>query len=96
MRNSIAKANGTIACLRRNTISRELSVMLGLYKSLIKPRIEYCSQVWVPMARHGIWSLILELESVQRSFTRMIDGVGLMPHDLQRATGEVPIVVIQF
>ena len=64
VRNSIAKANGTIAWLTRSMISREPSVMLGLYKSLIKPHIEYCSQAWAPMARHGNWSLILELEGV--------------------------------
>ena len=32
------------------------------------------------MARHGNWSLILELEGVQRSFTRMVDGVGVMTY----------------
>ena len=32
------------------------------------------------MARHGNWSLILELEGVQRSFTRMIDGVRLLTY----------------
>ena len=32
------------------------------------------------MASHGKWSLILELEGVQRSSTRMIDGVGLMTY----------------
>ena len=37
-------------------------------------------QAWAPMARHGNWSLILELEGVQRSFTRMIDGVGLLTY----------------
>ena len=80
VRNSIAKANRTIAWVTRSIISREPSVMLGLYKSLIKPHIEYCSQAWAPMARHGNWSLILELEGVQRSFTRMIDGVGLLTY----------------
>ena len=80
VRKCIAKANGTIAWLTRNIISRETSVMLGLYKSLVKPHIEYCSQAWAPMARHGNWSLILELEGVQRSFTRMIDGLGLMTY----------------
>ena len=70
VRKCIAKANGTIAWLTRNIISRETSVMLGLYKSLVKPHIEYCSQAWAPVARHGNWSLILELEGVQRSFTR--------------------------
>ena len=80
MRNSIAKANRTIAWVTRSIISREPSVKLGLYKSLIKPHIEYCSQAWAPMARHGNWSLILELEGVQRSFTRMIDGIGLLTY----------------
>ena len=80
VRNSIAKANRTIAWVTRNVISREPSVMLGLYKSLIKPHIEYCAQAWAPMARHGNWSLILELEAVQRSFTRMIDGLGLITY----------------
>ena len=34
------------------------------------------------MARYGNWSLILEveLEAIQRSFTRMIDGLGLMEY----------------
>ena len=39
VRNSISKANRTIAWVTRNVISREPSVMLGLYKSLIKPHI---------------------------------------------------------
>ena len=81
VRNSIAKANRTIAWVMRSIISREPSVMLGLYKSLIKPHIyRVRCQAWAPMARHGNWSLILELEGVQRSFTRMIDGVGLLTY----------------
>ena len=47
VRKCIAKANGTIAWLTRNIISRETSVMLGLYKSLVKPHIEFCP-------RHGL------------------------------------------
>ena len=81
VRNSIAKANRTIIWVTRNVISREPSVLLGLYKSLIKPHIEYCSQAWAPMARHRNWSLILELEAVHRSFTRMIDRLGLMKYN---------------
>ena len=67
-----------VLCSRLSLIT--LTIMLGLYKSLVKPHIEYCLQAWAPMARHGNWSLILELESVQRSFTRMIDGLGLMTY----------------
>ena len=81
VRNSISKANRTIAWVTRNVILEGTKRYAGLvYKSLIKPHIEYCSQAWAPMARHGNWSLILELEAVQRSFTRMIDGLGLMKY----------------
>ena len=37
-------------------------------------------QLWNPAPEHGNWSLILKIESVQRRFTRMIDGVGLLPY----------------
>ena len=29
-------------------------------------------QVWGPKPRHGNWGTIMELESVQRTFTRMV------------------------
>ena len=54
--------------------------MIAVYKSLIRPHIEYCVQLWNPAAVHGNWSLILELEGVQRRFTRLIDDVGTLPY----------------
>ena len=74
-------ANFPVCIVKHKEIfSKALSILFHTisYKSLIKPRIEYCSQAWAPMARHGNWSLILELEGVERSFTCMIDGVGLL------------------
>ena len=54
--------------------------MLRVYKALIRPHLEYCVQLWNPAAEHGNWSQILRIESVQRRFTRMIEGVGLLPY----------------
>ena len=54
--------------------------MLRVYKALIRPHIEYCVQLWNPVPEHGSWSLILELEGVQRRFTRLIDEVGPLPY----------------
>ena len=54
--------------------------MLAIYKALIRPHLEYCVQLWNPVAEHGNWSLILELEGVQRRFTRLIDEVGTLPY----------------
>ena len=40
----------------------------------------YCAQLWSPPATHGNWSTIIELESVQRRITRLIDGIGTIPY----------------
>ena len=43
----------------------------------MRPHLENCVQLWNPIPKHGNWGTILELESVQRKFTRLIDGIGL-------------------
>ena len=76
----IAKANQQIGWITRSIISRQSGVMLRVYKTLIRPFLEYCCQVWSPMGKYGNWDTILEIEGVQRSFTRMIDGIGLLTY----------------
>ena len=76
----ISKANQMLRWIARNLISREKTLMLRVYKTLIRPHLEYCVQLWNPAAEHGNWSQILRIESVQRRFTRMIEGVGLLPY----------------
>ena len=36
--------------------------------------------MWSPLPKFGNWGLILDIEDVQRSFTRLIDGIGLLPY----------------
>ena len=64
----ISKANQMLCWISRNLISREKFLMLRVYKTLIRPHLEYCVQLWNPAAEHGNWSLILRIESVQRRF----------------------------
>jgi len=45
--------------------------MTTLWKSLIIPHLDYCSQLWNPQEK----GLIQEIEAVQRSFTRQIIDV---------------------
>eukprot|EP00116_Pleurobrachia_bachei_P004142 sb/3464404/ len=59
------------------SLDSSLSICLSI---TVRPHIEYCVQVWNPPAAHGYWKLILKLEDVQRSFTRLIDGIGLLPY----------------
>jgi hypothetical protein len=77
---SISKANKMICWIVRNLIIREKVVMLNVYKSLIRPHLEYCVQLWNPNAAHGSWQVILQLEAVQRRFTRLIDDIGTLPY----------------
>jgi hypothetical protein len=77
---SINKANACTAWVIRSVISRESEVMLQIYKSMIRPHVEYCVQLWSPLPSHGNWGLILALEHIQRKFTRLIDGIGLLPY----------------
>ena len=48
--------------------------MLTVYKTLLRPHLEYATQVWNLPATHGSWGLILDIEKVQREFTRAIQG----------------------
>jgi len=51
---------------------RSPTVMLTIWKSLIRCKLEYCSPLWHPHQREDI----KVLENIQRFFTRQITGMG--------------------
>ena len=77
---SIKSANRAIAWISRNVIVRDVDILRNIYKTLIRPKLESCVQLWNPAACHGNWSLILELESIQRRFTRLANDIGTLPY----------------
>ena len=58
----ISKANQMICWIARSIISREKSLMLRVYKTLVRPHIEYCVQLWNPLPEHGNWATIIRIE----------------------------------
>ena len=76
----IGKANKCMAWVTRSVICRSPKVMLNIYKTLVRPHLEYCVQLWAPVPHHGNWSLIMDIENIQRRYTKLIDGVGLKPY----------------
>ena len=74
MQSCVNTAKSRTAWLLRSVVSREPEVICNLYKSMIRPHLEYCTQAWAPVGRHGNWASIMEIENVQRWATRTIRG----------------------
>ena len=62
------KANRILGLIRRNILHKSKDVILRLYKSLVRPHLEYCVQVWSPYLKKDV----LLLEKVQKRATKMI------------------------
>ena len=67
----VEKAKTQMSSILRNFKSRSLNHMLCLWKSIVIPRLEYCSQLWNPTKRGDIQ----KLEMLQKTFTRKINGL---------------------
>ena len=65
------KANKILGMISRNIVSRDREIILRLYKSLVRPHLEYCIQAWNPHLKKGIELL----ERVQHRATKMIKGL---------------------
>ena len=79
--NCVKKANSSMAWISRTIITRNKDVMLNLYKSLVRPHIEYCVQLWAPQPGYGNWRIIMDIEGVQRKYTRLIEGIGSLTYE---------------
>ena len=80
IKNSLSKANQTIAWVSRNIICKTKEVMSMIYRCIVRPHLEYCVQAWSPTPRHGNWDLILKIEKVQRKFTCLINDIGTLTY----------------
>ncbi len=59
--------------------SRHRNVLLPVYKSIIRPLLEYATVIWTPHCKTDI----NEIESVQRYFTKRIEGLGSLSYSLR-------------
>jgi len=63
--------------INRSIQYKSKSVLLCLYKTLVRPHLEYCTQIWSP---HYSRDKQL-LEKVQHRFTRMVPGMKVLPYN---------------
>ena len=69
--NTVVEAQKLCSWVIRTFHTREPTLMLTLWKSLIQSKLEYCSQLWCPLDKGSIQ----RIEMVQRSFIRKITGM---------------------
>ena len=66
-----SKGNQVLGMIRRNITSKEKSLIVPLYKAIVRPHLEYCIQAWNPHLRKEIDML----EKIQRRATKLIPGL---------------------
>ena len=67
----INKANSVLGLINHTFEYKDSKTMVLLYKSLVRPHLEYANQIWAPhLMKH-----VIALENVQRRATRMIPGL---------------------
>jgi len=64
--------------ISRTVVNKSSDVMLKLYKSLVRPHVEYCTPVWSLLTCYEKDKILIE--RVQHRFTRMIPGFSKLPY----------------
>ena len=49
-----SKGNHVLGMIRRNIAHKEKSMIIPLYKTIVRPHLEYCIQAWNPYLRKDV------------------------------------------
>ena len=72
----VAKAFRISCMIWRHFATRDRSFLLGMFKTYVRPKLEYATPVWSPY----YISYIDKIESVQRHFTKRVPGLQFLPY----------------
>ena len=68
---AVKKANQALGLIKKTIVNRDKMTILSLYKSVVRPHLEYCIQAWRPYLQRDIDLM----EKVQRRATKLINGM---------------------
>ena len=74
--NVIKKSNQLTGLIKRSFTYIDKEMLLKLYKSMVRPHLEYANVIWHPFYKKQL----VALEQVQRRFTKYIPGLKDMPY----------------
>ena len=74
-----AKGKQVLGLIRRNIVYKEKELIIPLYKTIVRPHLEYCIQAWRPYRKKDIDML----ERVQRRATKMIPKLRNISYEMR-------------
>ena len=74
---SVKRANRQLGMIKRTLTCRNSAIMLPLYKTLVRPHLEYCVQAWAPHYNKDINNI----ENVQKPLIKMISGLNSFSYE---------------
>ncbi len=85
----ISKANRMLAVIRRTFSYIDENIMMQLYKSLVRPYLEYANDVWSPRLKRNIHGL----EAIQRRATKLIPTLSHLTYEERLSKLKLPSLV---
>ena len=77
IRNIVSKANSRVGIIKRTFDTLDTENFKLLYKSLVRPILEYCSNIWHPILIRDM----SEIEKVQKRATKLVTGLEDLPYE---------------
>ena len=74
-----AKGNQFFGLIRRNIVYKDKNLIIPLYKTIVRPHLEYCIQAWRPYRKKDIDIL----EILQRGATKMIQKLRNISYEMR-------------
>ena len=74
---AVKKANSILGLIRKSFVAFD-KVSLGLlYKSLVRPHLEYCNVIWGPFYKGDV----IKVEKIQRRATKLVPELKHLPYE---------------
>ena len=86
IRNIVSKANSRIGIIKRSFDELTVENFKILYKTQVRPILEYCSDIWFPIFIMDM----KEIEKVQKRATKLVKGLSEKPYDERLQTLDLP------
>lgn len=84
--NCVNKANRILGVIKRTFSFLDAESFIPLYKTLVRPHLEYATTIWLPYLQKHIFAI----ENVQRRATKLVPELRKLPYSERMLTLGIP------